>query len=98
MHRLRVTQQGTEFNKARGEAIRILKGELDTAGYSAPKPVHHILVDDDEDSQPDTSDNPAGPAGHPATDITPDAAFDRMVEAGKDDGEPNLLSKDAPQE
>ena len=34
----------------------------------------------------------------PQTDIKPDKAFERMVEASKRDGEKNLLSEHAPQE
>ena len=34
----------------------------------------------------------------PPPDMKPDAAFEKLVEDGKREGEKNLLSEDAPQE
>lgn len=107
-----VTQQGAEFNKARGEAIRIVKEALETAGYGLPEPIYRVNLNElpsgDAEAEgaaaapaepTDRSAMPTAVAGPTApADITPDKAFEKMVEKGKDDGEPNLLSEDAPQE
>ncbi|WBU62942.1 mechanosensitive ion channel family protein [Paracoccus aerodenitrificans] len=99
-----VTQQGTEFNKARGEAIRILKETLETAGYGLPEPIYRVRMEDITE-QPVVKEAPkpppqpkALPVESESADMRPDAGFERMVEASKDEGEPNLLSEDAPQE
>lgn len=101
-----VTQSGAEFNKARGEAIRVLKETLEHAGFGLPEPIYRIRMEDitpaTDDETADmtvTEQTPPPPPARPTDiDIAPDAAFERMVEAGKDEGEPNLLSNHAPQE
>ena len=97
-----VTQQGAEFNKARGEAIRVVKETLEASGYGLPEPTYRVLL---EEQPPEKPAMPVPPVaakpvidGQKAPDITPDAAFERMVEAGKHDGERNLLSEHAPRE
>ncbi|WBU61015.1 mechanosensitive ion channel family protein [Paracoccus albus] len=106
-----VTQQGTEFNKARGEAIRIVKEALETAGYGLPEPIYRVNLNEmpsfvdtgqpgPDEPQKTIAARPEPPMQGPTApvDIKPDEAFERMVEQGKDDGEANLLSEDAPQE
>ncbi|SDE15165.1 Small-conductance mechanosensitive channel [Paracoccus isoporae] len=108
-----VTQQGAEFNKARGEAIRMLKETLESAGYGLPEPIYRVRMEEIPppgseavvDTAATTDAEPPKPqpekaAAQPpsAADIRPDDAFERMVENSTDDGEPNLLSSDAPQE
>ncbi|WBU55545.1 mechanosensitive ion channel family protein [Paracoccus sediminicola] len=107
-----VTQQGAEFNKARGEAIRVLKETLEAAGYGLPEPIYRVRMEDITPQDPDdetatiteTTPKPndmqpkAREITPPQTDIKPDKAFERMVEASKRDGEKNLLSEHAPQE
>ena len=97
-----VTQQGAEFNKARGEAIRAVRDTLEAAGYGPPEPTYRVRLEEPpaEASQPPLSPAAAEPVIDEDTtpDIAPDAAFERMVEAGKQEGERNLLSEHAPQE
>lgn len=100
-----VTQQGAEFNKARGEPIRVVKEALEGAGYGLPEPIYRVRL---EEVPPDAHAPAPLPAPAPAPapppkpdikpDIKPDAAFERLVEAGKQSGEKNLLSEDAPHE
>ncbi|NHF71708.1 mechanosensitive ion channel [Paracoccus sp. 12-3] len=94
-----VTQQGAEFSKARGEAIRVVKETLEGAGYGLPEPIYRVRL---EELPPEEHAEPHAPAPSPAPqpvpDMTPDAAFEKLVDAEKDRGEQNLLSKDAPHE
>lgn len=94
-----VTQQGAEFNKARGEAIRVVKETLEAAGYGLPEPIYRVRLEEvpPEEHAPLPATAPAPPAPS-KPDIKPDAAFERLVEAGKQSGENNLLSEDAPHE
>lgn len=114
-----VTQQGAEFNKARGEAIRIVKETLEAAGYGLPEPTYRVNLTEIPDDLyadaatgggEDKDKHEAPPVAPPASvarplpdttpqaDIKPDAAFEKMVEQGKTEGEPNLLSEHARQE
>lgn len=95
-----VTQQGAEFNKARGEAIRVVKETLEGAGYGLPEPIYRVKLEEvtpEEEAPPPPVRAPVSEVP-PAPDMKPDAAFERLVEAGKDQGEKNLLSEDAPRE
>ena len=97
-----VTQQGAEFNKARGEAIRVVKETLEGAGYGLPEPIYRVRL---EEVPPEGHAEPHPPARvqaptppQPTPDMKPDAAFEKLVEDGKRAGEKNLLSEHAPQE
>lgn len=99
-----VTQAGAEFNKARGEAIRIVKEMLEAEGYGLPEPIYRVRLEQMDDSAPPAVPAPVEtPAPRPApelppSEIEPDATIDHMVEVGKHEGERNLLSEDAPRE
>lgn len=41
-----LTQQGADFNIARGEAIRILKETIEGAGYGLPEPIYRVKLED----------------------------------------------------
>lgn len=96
-----VSQDGTDFDLARGEAFRLLRQALDAAGYAVPEPIHKIAV---ETSAPDRQTEPAPPATAPATpsgeqratDLRPDRAFEQMVQRENDADRRDLLRRDQP--
>ncbi|TXB68805.1 mechanosensitive ion channel [Paracoccus aurantiacus] len=99
-----VTQVGAEFNKARGEAIRIVKEMLESEGYGLPEPIYRVRMEQIDEAPPHPAPEPVEepkpkPAPElPPSEIKPDKALDKMVEAGKHEGERNLLSESAPRE
>lgn len=96
-----VTQKGVEFNLARGEAIRVIKETVERAGFGLPEPTYRVRLAQSattasEPAQPEAAGPP--PLAQPISEITPDKTIDQLVEAGQNEGEPNLLSHSAPQE
>nr|WP_111298680.1 mechanosensitive ion channel domain-containing protein [Paracoccus saliphilus] len=74
-----VSQDGTDFDLARGEAFRLLRHALDAEGYLPPEPVHRIRLEQPE-AEAAVPRRPVSPADHRLTDPAPDAAFAAMVE------------------
>lgn len=74
-----VSQDGTDFDLARGEAFRLLRHALDAKGYLLPEPVHRIRLEQPE-AEAAGPPRPVRPADHRLTDPAPDAAFEAMVE------------------
>ena len=86
-----VSQDGTDFDLARGEAFRLLRHELDTKGYLLPEPVHRIRLEQPEEEAPSRV-RPVRPADRRLADSSPDEAFEEMVERGRVDDGRDLLS------
>ncbi|WP_304618865.1 mechanosensitive ion channel domain-containing protein [Paracoccus sediminilitoris] len=86
-----VSQDGTDFELARGEAFRLLRHELDAKGYLLPEPVHRIRLEQPEEEAP-LRTRPVRPADRRLADPAPDAAFEEMVERGRVDDGRDLLS------
>lgn len=87
-----VSQDGTDFDLARGEAFRVLRQTLDAAGHAVPEPVHQILVQSNSAEVP----QPVSPAPEPAqsaVDLRPDRAFEQMVSRDQDGGRRDLLQR-----
>lgn len=86
-----VSQDGTDFDLAQGEAFRLLRQALDRAGHAIPEPVHRIRLEG-QDSEA-ASARPAPPErGHDrAPDLSPDAAFEQLVERERVPDGRNLL-------
>lgn len=92
-----VSQDGTDFDLARGEAFRQLRQALDQAGLGIPEPIHRIhlegrepgaaLADAPRPEAPDISAPLATP------DLSPDAAFEQLVDRGRVDDGRNLLAQ-----
>ena len=98
-----VTQKGVEFNLARGEAIRVIKETVEHAGFGLPEPTYRVRLAQSattvaEPAQPEAAGPPPVPRARSISEISPDKTIDQLVEAGQDEGEPNLLSDSAPQE
>lgn len=85
-----VSQDGTDFDLARGEAFRLLRHALDAKGYLLPEPVHRIRIEESTAEQ--TRPAPARPADRRLSDNASDAAFEEMVERGRIDDGRDLLS------
>lgn len=86
-----VSQDGTDFDLARGEAFRLLRHELDAKGYLLPEPVHRIRLEQPEEEAPSRV-RPVRPADRRLADSGPDEAFEEMVERGRVDDGRDLLS------
>ncbi|MDP5307875.1 mechanosensitive ion channel domain-containing protein [Paracoccus spongiarum] len=87
-----VSQDGTDFDLARGEAFRRLREALDQAGFAVPEPIHRI---DLEGARHGTAAPTAAPSAGPAPlpDLSPDAAFEQLVDRQRLDDGRNLLNQ-----
>lgn len=87
-----VSQDGTDFDLARGEAFRLLRHALDAKGFAIPEPIHRLRMDQPEtDTRPDTA-RTTRPADARLSDLGPDAAFEEMVERERVDDGRDLLN------
>lgn len=93
-----VSQDGTDFDLARGEAFRVLRQALDAAGYAVPEPIHKIAVETASQGQMPQPAHPAGsaPGESRTTDLRPDRAFEQMVQRENDADRRDLLRRDPP--
>ncbi|WP_022706882.1 mechanosensitive ion channel family protein [Paracoccus zeaxanthinifaciens] len=87
-----VSQDGTDFDLARGEAFRLLHHALDAKGFLPPELVHKIQIE-----QPDTAEAAAPqrrprPADPRLRDLGPDAAFEEIIERERVDDGRDLLN------
>ncbi|MBO9455215.1 mechanosensitive ion channel [Paracoccus sp. R12_1] len=91
-----VSQDGTDFDLARGEAFRLLRQALDGAGYAIPEPIHRLHLEGQEASQLQKPDPAQAPADAPEAplDLSPDAGFEQLVDRGRVDDGRNLLRSD----
>ncbi|MFC0200563.1 mechanosensitive ion channel domain-containing protein [Paracoccus rhizosphaerae] len=88
-----VSQDGTDFDLARGEAFRLLRYAFDSQGYLPPEPVHRIQLEQSADTRPPL--RPAQPVDRRLSELGPDAAFEEMVERERVDDGRDLLSPGA---
>lgn len=86
-----VSQDGTDFDLARGEAFRLLHHALDAKGFLPPEPIHRLRLEQPEDS-PERPSRPSRPADRRLSDLGPDAAFEEMVERERVDDGRDLLT------
>lgn len=85
-----VSQDGTDFDLARGEAFRLLRHALDARGFLPPEPVHRIQLEQPAEQRPTL--RPTQPADKRLSDLGPDVAFEEMVERERVDDGRDLLS------
>lgn len=75
-----VSQEGTDFELARGEAFRVMRQALDAAGFGLPDPIHRIAIEPQAHAAPAPMPLPdTSPPPEPPTDLRPDQAFEDMV-------------------
>lgn len=106
-----IDQTRTEFNRARSEAIRMVKLRLEAEGFSLPEPIYRLRLEGgDPFARPTPSTAPAAtppPRRDPAAVLPPDTpantaadhTIKTMAEAErKESGQPDLLDTRAPLE
>lgn len=105
-----VDQAQNEFNKVRGEAIRMTKGALESAGYGLPEPIYRLRLSDPVPlaqgsvtgsiQEMETPTPPPLPVVEENAEATSkDEAIERMVVEERElRGEEDLLSPAAPEE
>lgn len=83
-----IDQRQTDFLKARGEAVRIAKTALETAGFGLPEPIYRLRIDGGQMPGPVLSDRaspaPSPPVPASGTDL-PDAAIPDRRDTGAED-------------
>ena len=87
-----VSQDGTDFDLARGEAFRLLRRAMDAEGFGLPEPIHRIHVEGADPSpaaQP--APRPAATRREKPPDLSPDATFEELLDRERGDGR-NLLT------
>ncbi|HIC65171.1 MAG TPA: mechanosensitive ion channel [Paracoccus sp.] len=87
-----VSQDGTDFDLARGEAFRLLRRAMDAEGFGLPEPIHRIHVEGADPSpaaQP--VPRPAATRREKPPDLSPDATFEELLDRERGDGR-NLLT------
>ncbi|WP_187791737.1 mechanosensitive ion channel domain-containing protein [Paracoccus amoyensis] len=92
-----LSQEGTDFDLARGEAFRRLRRALDDAGFAVPEMIYRVQMEGGEVAD----QQPAAPAPKPykrekTLDLTPDEAFEQMVDRERVDDGRNLLTPAPP--
>lgn len=94
-----VSQDGTDFDLARGEAFRQLRHALDAAGFGVPEPIHRVHLESPVEEKPREWQGPAGPEpAKAALDLSPDSAFAEMVDRQRVNDGRNLLKTPPTQE
>lgn len=92
-----VDQRKSDFGKARGEAIRTVKGRFDDEQISMPAPIHNIRAIDDAGSAPEQP-RPSSLQVANVTDTKADHNLERKVHAIRSDAGEDLLTTEAPRE
>lgn len=91
-----VSQEGTDFDLARGEAYRKLRKSLDAEGFAIPAPVHRIHVENQPDRSSDKHDAAPSKRRERTPKLSPDAAFEQLVDRGRTDDGRDLLEPTRP--
>lgn len=105
-----IDQQQTDFLKARGEGVRLVKRALEDAGFALPEPIYTIRMGAAASAAIGSAGlpTPAGEAARPAAatsesadvgDASPETAVVEKVDAERSSlGEQDLLRPEAPRE
>lgn len=91
-----VSQEGTDFDLARGEAYRQLRKALDAEGFAIPELVHRIHVENQTERDADKPDTNPSKRRERAPDLSPDAAFEQLVDRGRVNDGRDLLEPARP--
>ncbi len=98
-----IDQRKSDYARARGEAIRTTKVELETAGFGLPEPIYRLRFDEKvalPEPQPAPVKRPPPRQQDPAdAQAEKDDTIERLVEEEREDAaNEDLLSEDAPKE
>ncbi len=89
-----VSQDGTDFELARGEAFRVLRQTLDAAGFAVPEPIYRVAVEPPAKSAAPEPQPEISPEDIPVqTDLRPDQAFEEMVSRNNTGDRRDLLRR-----
>ena len=92
-----IDQHETSFSAARSEAIRMVKGAIEAAGYGAPEPTYRII----NQAEPQVEKAPSAPLKVDLHDVEAETnqALEEMVDAERRDADASdLLSEKAAEE
>lgn len=92
-----VDQRGSDFDRVRSEAIRVVKARLEAAGHTMPSPEYLVRMSGEGDREAQPGRRPAAPAPtvSPA-DVAVDHTVDEQIETDRrESGEPDLLTQPA---
>ncbi|MDB6180345.1 mechanosensitive ion channel domain-containing protein [Paracoccus fistulariae] len=88
-----VSQEGTDFDLARGEAFRRLHRAMEDAGFAVPEIVHRVQLEGSDSAAADADKPQTKPQRRErAFDLSPDEAFEQMVDRERVDDGRNLLT------
>jgi small conductance mechanosensitive channel len=104
-----IDQRDSDFNKARGAAIRITKNALEEAGFALPEPIYRLRFDNaapdalanlgDGKSRGDAGKKPAKATTKEVLDVSPEDHVEKLVDSERsDDGSADLLDDQQPVE
>ena len=104
-----IDQRKSDFNKARGAAIRITKNALEKSGFALPEPIYRLRFDDGPPqllanlSQDRTGDKPSEKSRNAenkeALDVSPEDHVEKLVDSERSgDGSSDLLDDQQPVE
>lgn len=102
-----VDQTRFDFAKVKGEAIRLVKTALESAGMDLPEPIHRVRIEGNVEAasertrgaRVDEARDRARASQLSPKDLSPDRSLDRqIVEESEKARDTNLLSGDAPPE
>ncbi|AMO72743.1 mechanosensitive ion channel family protein [Sphingorhabdus sp. M41] len=104
-----IDQRNSDFNKARGAAIRVTKNALEESGFALPEPIYRLRFDDGAEqlvetfSKTEPSDTviekPEKAVAKKAFDVSPEDHVEKLVASERsDDGLSDLLDDQQPVE
>lgn len=104
-----IDQRNSDFNKARGAAIRVTKNALEESGFALPEPIYRLRFDNGPPqllealSKPESSDRvsekPKKAVANEAFDVSPEDHVEKLVASERsDDGSSDLLDDQQPVE
>tara|TARA_R110000824_G_scaffold25838_7_gene89585 strand:- start:12416 stop:13804 length:1389 start_codon:yes stop_codon:yes gene_type:complete len=104
-----IDQRDSDFNKARGAAIRVTKNALEESGFALPEPIYRLRFDNGPPQilegllKPESSDTASEKAkkvpANEAFDVSPEDHVEKLVESERsDEGSVDLLDDQQPVE
>ncbi len=104
-----IDQRDSDFNKARGAAIRVTKNALEESGFALPEPIYRLRFDNgppllaENSVRTETRDvaveKPAKAAGAKAFDVSPEDHVEKLVDSERSgQGRADLLDDKQPVE
>jgi len=105
-----IDQRNSDFNKARGAAIRVTKNALEECGFALPEPIYRLRFDNGPPQMMDavskvepvkkaSREKPTRVLAQDAFDVSPEDHVEKLVDSERsDDGSPDLLDDQQPVE